>query len=730
MPRHRAADITSIMKRQLFLIAFSIVMLIGYGWYTTYKLSEDIHQKLSQHEDILVKLQQELEYHTTIDNLLNDILTNTNKFYLEFELITLDNERDTQALKMYIESIYHLRTGLQDLENSVQVSSDFSLDIYALSEYLLILESVGDEILLVTTTTDRYQLYRDNQYIVRVIEQYVADRRQESLQHSNQLRMNIVELQRNLEITHTNISALVTQHSLIMIFVLIVGFLLILLVMKYVFSVFMKRLELLERYATDIGDGLYHRPPFSCKDFTGRLAVRMGLMSRTIRNTFNQLNESRKEIESLAYYDSLTGLENRHLFHENLHEASVLAQRYNEHYALAYLDVDHFKKINDTYGHDIGDAVLVEISIRLTHAARENDHIARLGGDEFALLWRCDDEKSSLLIKRIQEMLLEPIHLTYQSIKVTMSVGIAILGEDTNNSKDIMRYADMALYKAKQHGRNTFHYFSEKLEQHLFHQQKVLSELETAIHSGQLELYYQTQHNMQTRHIMGVEALIRWKLPNGKYRHPNTFIPLAEECELIFGLGEWVIQQACRDASTLLKIDSHLTISLNLSSRQFEDPNLPSKLVAACEHYQVSPHNIELEITESLLLSNMKESINMLDALRLKGFNISLDDFGTGFSSNFYLKTIPVTGIKIDRLFIAGIPFERKDSAIVETTVELANRLDLKVIAEGIETEQQFGYLRDFGCDCAQGYLLNKPLPLSSVLLQLKQSRKSKGFDP
>ena len=304
------------------------------------------------------------------------------------------------------------------------------------------------------------------------------------------------------------------------------------------------------------------------------------------------------------------------------------------------------------------------------------------------------------------------------------SIGVAILGEDADNSTDLMRFADMALYKSKQSGRNTYHYFSEKLERKLFEKRKLLAELEAAIEGDQLELHYQPQHDMKSRKIVGVEALIRWPLPGGEYRYPDLFIPLAEEGELIFSLGEWIIKRACKDGRQLLDRAGPLTIAINLSSKQFKDPNLKEMIVHHCKQYQIPHHCIELEITESLLLSNINEAANMLGKLRMEGFNISLDDFGTGYSSNFYLKSIPVTGIKIDRLFTAGIPFEKKDTAIVETTIDLATRLDLKVIAEGVETEEQFNHLLGFGCEVAQGYLLNKPMPMTELIAQITETRK------
>ncbi|MGH1432585.1 MAG: putative bifunctional diguanylate cyclase/phosphodiesterase [Neptuniibacter sp.] len=719
MKWNRVSNIVSEMKLLALLIAFCIVLLAGLAWYETDSLGSEINQQLKQEELFLQDVQQELSSHVNLDSTLNDIAIHTSKFFLEFELVTLDPERGIENIQNHLAMLAQLKQTLHKMEREMGKKN-----LSELLENLIILQSVGDELATTTSTSDRFQLYRDNILLVTKIESYISERRHESLRYSYQMQLKVGELQQVVAQTRLRLTELVFRHSIAMGVAMFVGFVIAILFMRYVFSIFRERFELLENYAIDIGRGHYQKPPFSSKDFTGRLAVRMGLMSRTIRGAFDKLHQSREEVEELAYYDNLTGLENRLLFHENLENAVVLSRRYEERFALAYLDIDYFKEINDAHGHGVGDAVLVEISARLQQVLRQDDHTARLGGDEFAILFRCDNLDISELVERILLLLQEPIAMPEMSVKLSGSIGVAILGEDADNSTDLMRFADMALYKSKQSGRNTYHYFSEKLERKLFEKRKLLAELEAAIEGDQLELHYQPQHDMKSRKIVGVEALIRWPLPGGEYRYPDLFIPLAEEGELIFSLGEWIIKRACRDGRQLLDRAGPLTIAINLSSKQFKDPNLKEMIVHHCKQYQIPHHCIELEITESLLLSNINEAANMLGKLRMEGFNISLDDFGTGYSSNFYLKSIPVTGIKIDRLFTAGIPFEKKDTAIVETTIDLATRLDLKVIAEGVETEEQFNHLLGFGCEVAQGYLLNKPMPMSELIAQITETRK------
>jgi EAL domain-containing protein (putative c-di-GMP-specific phosphodiesterase class I) len=352
---------------------------------------------------------------------------------------------------------------------------------------------------------------------------------------------------------------------------------------------------------------------------------------------------------------------------------------------------------------------------------REEDHIARLGGDEFAILLRSDNTDISSLAERLLKALKLPIIDSEYELNISASIGIAMLGLDTDNLSDLMRYADMALYKSKENGRNSYHYFSEELEARAIKKNKMLKDLVIAIEADQLELFYQTQHDINDKRIIGVEALIRWPKPQGGFVFPDEFIPLAEESGLIIPLGEWIISRACHDGKVLNQLAGPLTIAINLSTRQFDDPELLDKIIDSC-HFNDLAHNlIELEVTESLLLNDMDMGVKILDDMRKQGFNIALDDFGTGYSSLFYLKNLPVTCIKIDKSFTAGLPGEDKDAAIVEATIRLAHSLNLDVVAEGIETEEQLAYLQQCRCDISQGYLLGKPQPLDMLVKRLEQ---------
>jgi diguanylate cyclase (GGDEF)-like protein len=392
---------------------------------------------------------------------------------------------------------------------------------------------------------------------------------------------------------------------------------------------------------------------------------------------------------------------------------------------LLYIDLDQFKEINDNFGHDAGDTVLKKVAERLREILRQEDSIARLGGDEFAVLLRESNCDITDLASRILNVLRQPIFHKHHKLEVSTSIGIALLGVDTDNFTDLIRFADLALYKAKDSGGNKYHFFSEQLESIVLKKAERLKDLANAIENDQLELYYQTQHDIIDNRIVGVEALIRWSHPDDGLIFPDEMIPLAEESGLIVPIGEWIINRACRDAKILNRMAGPITIAINLSVRQFDDPTLKDIIVNSCRAHGLPHELVELEITESLLINDMEASLKTLENMKKEGFRIALDDFGMGYSSLFYLKSLPVTGIKIDKSFTMGLPSDSKDTAIVDTTILLAHSLNLNVVAEGIETEEQLAYLHLAQCDTVQGYLLGKPQPLDVLLERLEHQQVS-----
>ncbi len=426
----------------------------------------------------------------------------------------------------------------------------------------------------------------------------------------------------------------------------------------------------------------------------------------------------RKHIEKglsfLAQYDSLTGLANRALFRERLSRALIRADRNKKIVALMFIDLDRFKNINDSMGHDVGDELLVEVGKKLTACTREGDTIARLGGDEFTILLEdvaCIDD-ASLVARKILAQMQEPITINGFELYVSPSIGITLYPIDNNNEKDLLRSADAAMYKAKASGRNCYRFYTADLNEHLQEKVEMENNLRCAIENDELLLYYQPKFTIDNRELIGAEALIRWRHANKGMISPALFIPLAEETGLIHDITEWVFAEACsQNSKWQLAGFPPFRMSINLSPKQFNQPNIDQTIFNRIVCADLAPKYIELEITEGALVEDVEKSNDILHSLKKRGIMISVDDFGTGYSSLSYLKKFALDTLKIDQSFVRDIMEDSDDAAIVTAIIALAKSLRLNVIAEGVETKEQLEFLRQKGCNQAQGYYLGKPVP-------------------
>lgn len=431
------------------------------------------------------------------------------------------------------------------------------------------------------------------------------------------------------------------------------------------------------------------------------------------------LKQTHQKMERLALYDTLTGLENRRLFKQRLHKAIKLARRQETLTALLYLDLDHFKRINDTLGHDAGDQLLVTVADRLRTCVRESDSIARLGGDEFTLLLHDlpHADAAAAVARKIIEELSRPIDLEASDVLVTTSVGIALSPTDTSHPTELLKNADLAMYQAKSLGRNNYQFFSQEMNVKAARLLEVETELRVALIEKSFEVYYQPQVDLRLGRVVGFEALVRWQHPQRGLISPAEFIPIAEETGLILELGHQVLQQACHDLVGFHQyLDPNCYVAVNLSARQLKDKTLPEQLSALLTQHQLSPKYLELEITESTLMDQMDLSLPILHQIEDLGIHLSIDDFGTGYSSLSYLKQLPVHSLKIDRSFVKDIQMDSDDRAIISAVAAMASKLNLEVIAEGVEESQQMTFLKASGCYLVQGYYLSPPLPRSQVL--------------
>ena len=423
--------------------------------------------------------------------------------------------------------------------------------------------------------------------------------------------------------------------------------------------------------------------------------------------------KAEREIQKLAYYDTLTGLPNRLLFLDRLHLALAQARREGRNVGVLFLDLDRFKSINDTMGHVAGDMLLKYVARRLQGCVRQSDTVARLGGDEFVVVLPGVHTEQDLtaFARKILETVSRPVRLGEKKVFSTASIGISVFPTDADNLDALLRNADIAMYAAKDRGKNTYQFFSEEMNARVVEDLGLETRLRMAMKNDELFLAYQPQMDMRTGKITGVEALLRWRHPEAGVIGPSAFIRVAEETGLIIPIGEWVLRTACVQAQQWQeKGYSPLRMAVNISGRQFDQPDFIDRIDRILHQTGLAPHRLELELTESIVMENVPETIMTLTDLKVRGIHLAIDDFGTGYSSLSYLKHFPFDRIKIAQEFVRDLTIDPEDAAIVEAITRMAFILGLEVIAEGVEKKEQLDFLRDCHCLDMQGFYFSRPL--------------------
>ncbi len=423
--------------------------------------------------------------------------------------------------------------------------------------------------------------------------------------------------------------------------------------------------------------------------------------------------EVEHQIRHLAYLDTLTGLPNRLLFMDRLDQAISRSMRQSSIFALLFIDIDHFKVINDSMGHHAGDKLLTSVTARLQQSVRQSDTIARLGGDEFTVIVENINQPEDVVVvtKSILRMLSDPIMIDNREVFISASIGVSVYPDDGDDLGTLLKNAETAMYKAKEHGRNNLQFYRAEMSEAAMKRLELENNLRNAIEKEQLLVFYQPKFNLLTGECLGMEALVRWDHPDKGLVQPDEFIPLAEETGMILQLDDWVIRTACKQLNVWKTAGYDIgSLAINVSARQFKEHRLAGVIQKVLDETGVQGHELEIELTESTLVDNNENAREMLNELHEMGIKIALDDFGTGYASMSYLKDFPIDTVKIDRSFIWGIPNDKEDMAIVKAIVGLADALDLSLIAEGVETEQQIEFLNSIGCKFAQGYYWSKPI--------------------
>ncbi len=433
--------------------------------------------------------------------------------------------------------------------------------------------------------------------------------------------------------------------------------------------------------------------------------------------------KAEEEINKLAFFEPLTGLPNRRLFLDRLSQAFAHAAREQNYGAILFIDLDHFKSINDTRGHDVGDQLLIQVADRIKRQLRAEDTVSRLGGDEFVILLQnlnSDLDNAQLYAHEVAEKLLQTIAMPYSLSGIphhnTSSIGVCLFDGHEVSQDELLKRADVAMYQAKDKGRNTLSFYDPNMQQAVERKVKLHTDLRNALELNQLSLHYQIQVDSQ-RSAIGAEGLLRWNLPNVGFISPAEFIPLAEETGLIIPIGAWVIETACKQLKSWeeTQFGRDLRLAINVSAKQFRQPNFVNEIKGIIRKTEANPNLLKIELTESVVLDDAEDTAIKMHQLRALGVRFSMDDFGTGYSSLTYLKKLPLSQIKIDQSFVRDLVIDVNDAEIVKAIILMTQALELNVIAEGVETEEQFAMLSQYGCKQFQGYLFSKPVDINAV---------------
>ncbi|MDO9319376.1 MAG: EAL domain-containing protein [Gammaproteobacteria bacterium] len=443
----------------------------------------------------------------------------------------------------------------------------------------------------------------------------------------------------------------------------------------------------------------------------------LGRMSSQLHRTHAKVLEDQlahtRQVEYLAFHDSLTGLPNRSFFAKLLHQRIIDSRRGKKKFAVMFLDIDKFKIVNDTLGHDAGDQLLKEVAQRIRAALRESDVVARMGGDEFTIILpeTGEDEQLAEASRKILNAVRNSYLLAGQELRITVSIGVSVYPRDGEDEGSLMKHADIAMYYAKGEGRNNFKFYTDEINTDSLERLTLEASLRNAVEKNQLELFYQAKRDLCSDHITGMEALLRWHHPDLGLILPKQFIPIAEETRLIIPIGRWVLETACRQSVEWRNKGIDLGMAVNLSAVQFRDDNLLKDIEEVLEKSGMDPRMLEIEITETTIMGDLSMAIEVMQDIKRLGVHIAIDDFGTGYSSLSALKDFPIDTIKIDGSFIADIVANKDSQGLAAAIVAMGRALLVNVIAEGVESRDQMDYLKSGVCDEFQGFYLNKPMP-------------------
>jgi len=703
---------------QLTIFILTVIAAIGYAYSSLNDLNHLFEETHEQTQATLQKVEHTIDIQIPLHFKLLEIQFSTNEFQHQFELLTLDPDYSAdgihQLTEALIEHYSHLNTRIESIPIAFRDP---------IIEGVGILIDIASELEITSDTNARQHLFDDTVEVIENIRQTINQTVLGTTQTTTVLHTELLDNMTKSATSQSNF-----KNQLINLNAVIIGTIFLIVFVPSVIQLLFfrnlrNRLQQLEVYAGDIANENFKLPPFRAKDKTGHLAIRLALMGRRIRHLLNisraqraRADTARSEVEKLAYFDPLTGLENRRQFNLSLRKAIKLSIQPSRKIYLLFLDLDNFKEINDSLGHEVGDELLKGIGQRLKASLRSGDHLGRLGGDEFAIIAFHQFDGGQPLLDRLHHAITQPMMIHENEVQITVSIGITLVDSQSRSAEDLLRRADLAMYHAKSQGRNTSQHFTKAMQEKVDEHLSLTQELRHAIKYQQFLLNYQPQIDLRTGETKGMEALIRWQHPEKGMIRPDFFIPVAEETGLIKEIGSWVLYTACQDAMHYMIHHGFASIAINVSANQFFGKNLVNDVIKVLKLTQLPPQYLEIELTEGILLHDLDHARSTIEQLKEIGVSIALDDFGTGYSSLSYLTKFPVDVLKIDRSFINNMLDNPKEQAIVKTIIEMGRHLNMEVLAEGIETEEQAAFLYAHGCHTGQGYLYSRPVPLETLL--------------
>jgi len=511
------------------------------------------------------------------------------------------------------------------------------------------------------------------------------------------------------------------KHIVVIIFIFLIAIYITSKFRKSLQNAILQPIAKLDEVTTEIikTKNLQHDIPTFNSDEIGDLAKNFKHMIGELNSYHEELHKQKNALSHQANYDSLTNLPNRVLLNDRLKQSIRRSSRNHEQFALFFIDLDRFKDVNDTYGHEYGDKLLIKVAQRIGSILRKEDTLARISGDEFVVIMKNIKEfhAASVLAQKILDILEVPIKIEEEKENfISCSIGISLFPQDSTDAKELLRFADIAMYRSKHEGRAKYHYYVEEMNQEVITRLKMQSEIRRALQDKEFFIYYQPQYQIQTNKIIGLEALVRWRDEKGNLVLPGAFLPYAEELGMIVPINRQVMHMAMLQATAWHSHGLYFgRLSINISIEQVEDENFVGLMQSLLHETKCNSEWITLELTEGQIMKNPKTAIATLEQLNYIGIEIAVDDFGTGYSSLSYLKHLPISELKIDRSFIKEIPENEDDMAIVDSIIAISKSLKLDLIAEGVETQEQKEFLLSKGCTKVQGYLYGRPMPVEEI---------------